>query len=426
MTKSNHNTWVKEKYKDRTFIVRAWYYLVNIGIDENTSLFNRKRVRLLNGISVISIFANMVSAPNLFGHLISEIEWAMIFIAAFVMLFLNSMKKYGLACHAFNIWNIAMYTFCGIIQGANDHIEMFLIPSCVISMMFFKRTSTFVIYFITNALCYGLVKYLHTIYPPINTFPEQHNILISNNIIMFIILFLIIYYFKSENRVQEELLEQRNIKLNIEKERSDKLLLNILPAETAEELKSNGLAQARKYDLVTVMFTDFKNFTEASEKLSPEELVKEINHCYSEFDRIIEKYGIEKIKTIGDSYMCAGGLPATNDTHPWDVVNAGLELQKFIISHKEKRIAANEPYFELRLGIHTGPVVAGIVGIKKFAYDIWGDTVNTASRMESSGEVGKVNISGTTYQLVKDKFTCIYRGKVQAKNKGEIDMYFVT
>ena len=217
---------------------------------------------------------------------------------------------------------------------------------------------------------------------------------------------------------------QRN-RIKKAKRRSDELLLNILPEETAEELKETGTAKTRSFESVTVLFTDFKNFTIASEILTPEELVAEINHCYSAFDRIVEKYGIEKIKTIGDSYMCAGGLPVTSTTHPFDVVNAGLEMVKFIEENKQERIAKGQPYFELRLGIHTGPVVAGIVGIKKFAYDIWGDTVNTASRMESSGGIGKVNISGSTYEIVKDKFSCTYRGKIEAKNKGSIDMYFV-
>lgn len=425
MTKVNSNIWVKEKYKNRSFLVRSWYYLINIGIDENTSLFNRKRTRLLNGISVISVFANMVSAPNLYGHLISEIEWVLIFVAAFVMLFLNSRKKYGLACHAFNIWNIVMYTFCGIIQGANDHIEIFLIPSGVASMMFFKRTSTFVIYFILNGLGFCLVKYCHNFYPPINTFPEQYYILISNYIIMFIILFLIIYYFKSENRVQEELLEQRNLNLNIEIERSDKLLLNILPAETAEELKLTGSAMARMFDHVTVMFTDFKNFTLVSVKMTPEDIVKEINYYYSEFDKILVKHGVEKIKTIGDGYMAAGGLPIKNKTNHFDTLKAAIEIMNFLEIEKEKRIKEDKIFFEARIGIHTGPVIAGVVGLNKFAYDIWGDTVNTASRLETSGEVGKINISGSTHELIKTKYQCDYRGKIEAKNKGEIDMYFV-
>ncbi len=217
---------------------------------------------------------------------------------------------------------------------------------------------------------------------------------------------------------------QRN-RISKEKKRSDELLLNILPEETAEELKSTGTAKAKSFDLVSVLFTDFKNFTQASEKLSPEELVAEINYCYSEFDKIITKHGIEKIKTIGDAYMCAGGLPVTNKTHPIVIIKAGLEMTAFIEKNKQERLSKDQPFFELRLGIHTGPVVAGIVGIKKFAYDIWGDTVNTASRMESSGEIGKVNISGETYELVKNKFLCSHRGKVKAKNKGEIDMYFV-
>jgi adenylate cyclase len=217
---------------------------------------------------------------------------------------------------------------------------------------------------------------------------------------------------------------QRN-RIKKAKKRSDELLLNILPEETAEELKETGTAKTKSLDSITVLFTDFKNFTIASEKLTPEELVAEINYCYSAFDHIVEKYGIEKIKTIGDSYMCAGGLPVPNTTHPFDVVKAGLEMVKFIEDNKQERLLKGLPYFELRCGIHTGPVVAGIVGIKKFAYDIWGDTVNTASRMESSGGVGKVNISGITYEIVKDQFNCTHRGKIEAKNKGSIDMYFV-
>ncbi|MBL0047149.1 MAG: tetratricopeptide repeat protein [Bacteroidetes bacterium] len=219
-------------------------------------------------------------------------------------------------------------------------------------------------------------------------------------------------------------LRQRN-RISKEKQRSEELLLNILPSETAEELKATGAAKAKSFEHVTVLFTDFKNFTRASELLSAEDLVQEINYCYSAFDRIVTKYGIEKIKTIGDAYMCAGGLPVANTTHPIDVVKAGLEMVQFIENNKQERLAKGQPFFELRLGIHTGPVVAGIVGIKKFAYDIWGDTVNTASRMESSGETGRVNVSGATYELIKNRFTCEHRGKIKAKNKGEIDMYFV-
>jgi class 3 adenylate cyclase len=173
------------------------------------------------------------------------------------------------------------------------------------------------------------------------------------------------------------------------------------------------------------MFTDFKDFTKISEKLSATELVAELHYLFHAFDNIIHNHGLEKIKTIGDSYMAAGGLPVPNQTNAKDVVSAALEIVSFMESHKNQRKKEGKEIFEIRIGIHTGPVVAGIVGVKKFAYDIWGDTVNLASRMESSGEPGKINISGSTYELVKNDFTCTYRGKIQAKNKGEVDMYFV-
>ena len=230
---------------------------------------------------------------------------------------------------------------------------------------------------------------------------------------------------RKEKEKLEQTVEIRTAEVVAEKKKSDDLLLNILPSEVAEELKLNGRAEARQFDEVTVMFTDFKGFTQISEKLTPEQLVAEIDYCFKAFDNIITKYNIEKIKTIGDSYMCAGGMPVPNKSHATDIVNAALEIQQFILQHMEEQKSEHKDPFEVRIGIHTGPVVAGIVGVKKFAYDIWGDTVNTASRMESSGEAGTINISGSTYQLVKYEFDCIFRGKIAAKNKGEIEMYFV-
>ena len=213
-----------------------------------------------------------------------------------------------------------------------------------------------------------------------------------------------------------------------EKDRSENLLLNILPAEIAEELKLKGSADARDFDLISVLFSDFKGFIKVSEKLSAKELIAEINHCFMAFDHICEKHGIEKIKTIGDAYMAAGGLPVPSEDSIKNTVLVALDMQSFITNRIVEKRAKNEVPFEMRLGIHTGPVVAGIVGVKKFQYDIWGDTVNTASRMESSGEIGKVNISENTYALIKDdpQFNFESRGKIQAKGKGEIEMYFVT
>jgi len=219
----------------------------------------------------------------------------------------------------------------------------------------------------------------------------------------------------------------RNI-ISKERDRSENLLLNILPADIAAELKEKGKAEARDFDLVSILFTDFKGFTAASEKLSAQDLVSEINNCFEAFDGIMTKYGIEKIKTIGDAYMAAGGLPVPSDDSMKNTVLAALDMQAFITNRIAKMEAQNKPAFEMRVGIHTGPVVAGIVGVKKFQYDIWGDTVNTASRIESKGEVGKINISQATYNFLKDDpdFSFESRGKIEAKGKGEIEMYFVS
>ncbi len=211
-----------------------------------------------------------------------------------------------------------------------------------------------------------------------------------------------------------------------EKKRSDDLLKNILPVETAEELKENGAVQAKQFERVSVLFTDFIGFTRQSENLSPELLVKSIDYYFSKFDEIIEKYGLEKIKTIGDAYMCAGGLPFPTEDHALKTCQAALEIIEFV--RKTKRNFEHDlAKFDIRIGINTGAVVAGVVGTKKFQYDIWGDTVNIASRMESSGERGKVNISEPTYCLLSkyEIFEFTPRGELEVKGKGKVTMYFV-
>lgn len=239
------------------------------------------------------------------------------------------------------------------------------------------------------------------------------------------ILFLLILFSYFKQKKNNQLLSEKNLQIQAEQSRSEDLLLNILPAKVANELKQFGTAKAHKYEGVSVLFTDFKNFSQIAEQLSAEQLVAELDYCFKAFDSIIDKYGLEKIKTIGDSYMCAGGLPIPNEDNAKLAVRAAMDIQLFLEKWNEEKIKNNEPYFEARVGIHTGSIVAGVVGTKKFAYDIWGDTVNIASRMESKGEIRKVNISGTTYDLIKDDFECTFRGKIHAKNKGDIAMYFV-
>lgn len=241
---------------------------------------------------------------------------------------------------------------------------------------------------------------------------NQRIILISLVVIMvlgIIILATLFWYYKN---IQKE------------KKRSETLLLNILPFETAKELKLNGKVEAVKAEKVTVLFTDFVEFSTLAEKIEPEKLVQSIDFYFKKFDEIITKYGLEKIKTIGDSYMCAGGIPTPKEGHALSMVRAAKEMMALVENSKNNNDGL--PHFEVRIGIHTGPVVAGIVGIKKWQYDIWGDTVNIASRMESASVPGKINISESTYNEIKNEFKCEYRGEIEVKNRGLLKMYFLT
>lgn len=241
-------------------------------------------------------------------------------------------------------------------------------------------------------------------------------------------LLLLALLFLSRLRVKQRAakkLAEANIALADANEKADGLLTNILPVHIAEELKTTGKAKARRFPEATVLFCDFINFTQTAEHLGATALVQELDACFKAFDGIMDEFtGVEKIKTIGDAYMAASGL-TDRKTMPNDIIRAALRMQEFLTEEAAKRQQLGLPYFTGRIGLHTGPVVAGVVGARKFAYDIWGDTVNVASRMESKSEAGKVNISETTYHLIKYNFACNYRGKVDAKNKGMIDMYFV-
>ncbi len=231
--------------------------------------------------------------------------------------------------------------------------------------------------------------------------------------------------FAKRQYVLEQIINKRTEDLIIEKEKSEALLANVLPRDTASEIMSKGKATKIKYNFVTVLFSDIQGFTKIAEELNPEVLIDELDKFFFHFDSVVEKFRIEKIKTIGDAYMCAGGIPEKNRTNPVEIILAALEMKSYMTRLRESSELQGMKYWDIRIGIHTGTVVAGVVGQKKLSYDIWGDTVNTASRMESSGEAGKINISGTTYEFVKDFFTCEYRGKMPVKYKGELEMYFV-
>jgi len=247
----------------------------------------------------------------------------------------------------------------------------------------------------------------------------QKIIVIAIGIALFLIILLVIGLYKRNKFIQKT-----SKIIEFEKNRSDNLLLNILPEETALELKEKGSVEAKKFESVTVLFTDFKGFTQYSENLTPEELVKSVDFYFSKFDEIMEKYDLEKIKTVGDSYMCVGGLPFPTSDHAVKMVKAAFEIIEFVEEAKNSKIN-NLTKFDIRIGINSGSVVAGVVGTKKFSYDIWGDTVNVASRMETASEIGKINISERTYHIIKEAFNCTYRGVIEVKNRGFLKMYYV-
>lgn len=248
---------------------------------------------------------------------------------------------------------------------------------------------------------------------------NQKLIAISSIISLVLVFFLAVGLFR-----RYRFIKKTNTIIEAERKRSDTLLLNILPEETALELKESGKVVAKRFESVTVLFTDFEGFTQYAENLSPEKLVESVDYYFSKFDAIIEKYDLEKIKTLGDSYMCAGGLPFPTADHAYKMILVAQEILEFV-QHSNRENPLNHTRFNIRIGINTGPVVAGVVGTKKFAYDIWGDTVNIASRMESNSCPGKINISENTFDIVKDSFDCEYRGEVQVKNRGMMKMYFV-
>lgn len=245
-------------------------------------------------------------------------------------------------------------------------------------------------------------------------------------LLLFGILFAYRKLQQRKKRIEEQnvIIAQSKKEIEHEKDKSEGLLLNILPPVIAEELKTHGSSKPRLFDEVSVGFTDFSGFTMISEKLTAEQLVEKLDTIFYAFDLIIERHGLQRIKTIGDAYMFAGGVPEPMDDHAVRIVAAALEMRDYIEQYN-RELGRNEPKWNIRIGVNTGPIVAGVIGIKKFAYDIWGDAVNLAARMESSGEVGKVNVSGSTYALIKEQFATEHRGKIEAKNKGAVDMYFV-
>lgn len=396
------------------FLIK-WTYIL-IGNPRRHTLEERlfSTVSFLNGVTNIGGAFSMLGLTNalyLFWlHIITGI--------LFLVLYYYSRFK-SKAAKLFWPFVILMFGFLFINvlgnAGSMGGAHYYFVPALIIAIILSPNFRTSLLVFVLACAVSGVMFFLEWNYPTvIKAFPsvEERLVDVSGQFLFVQIFCGILVMILARSYDQE-------------REKSDQLLLNILPKPIADELKQTDRVEPLLYQCTTVIFTDFVGFTKIAEKLSPNELIAELDQSFSRFDQVIKKHNLEKIKTMGDAYMAVGGIPNTNPTHAIDAVLAALEIRQIIEEFKTEKQAANQPYWELRLGIHSGHLVAGIVGRQKFAYDVWGDTVNTASRLESSGVPGKVNISAATYEMVKEFFICTSRGKVSAKNKGEIEMYFV-
>jgi len=334
-----------------------------------------------------------------------------------IAFYLNERRKYFVPIILGTYEVIAHQIICVVLIGLESGFQYYLLLSCMLPFMLPPgKLMIKSVLLLSNLIGFLVINFIIAEKIPIYELGTEVDFWLGFLNISFTFIFLGFFgmYFTKAMQDTED-------KLNVEREKSDRLLLNILPESVAEELKETGKATTKKYDNVTILFTDFQDFTTLVASIPAVKLVDELNEIFGRFDDIMEEFQIEKIETIGDAYMAVCGLPEENSDHATRCIDAAKQMILFL----EDRNSKNEIQWEMRIGIHSGPVVAGVVGKKKYAYDIFGDSVNTASRIETNGEVGKINISSSTYQEIKDSFSCEYRGKIQAKGKGELDMYFV-
>jgi adenylate cyclase len=431
--------WIKADLTGR--FVRSWVRWSSLGTDLFSSPFDSKYRQIQN--QLVLIFTGVLAAAITIAIIFLYVAWresipittfawhyllpigfqVMVHIAA---LHLNRSTRSIIPVAACFVTGIPLIFWVGISLQEEVMVHFFNLALLPLPYIGFSRRYLLNRILVVLASVGILVAvmgahWFHLNFAPLKPLPIDWMVTLSLYIvpaalmITFLIYFQYIWHLNSRTEVQIE--NQRS--------KSDALLLNILPVNVAHELRESGRTSPILFNSASVMFTDFVGFTKIAEQLSPQDLIDELDKCFSYFDSVCDRYRLEKLKTIGDSFMAAGGIPVPNNTHAIDCCLAALEIQSFMNQMKEIKAMQEHPYWELRLGINTGNLVAGVVGEKKFAYDVWGDTVNTASRMESSGVIGKINISAATYEQVKYLFHCTHRGRVQAKNKGEIDMYML-
>lgn len=386
------------------------------------------RIRLLNVLNISCLIISLIYAwINSSLHEIATLINLSSVLVNLIVYGLILSKKHIAAFFVFLLLSTFIAASFAVLFGKYIAADLLFCTGIAYSIAMFENRLRILFGVTLNLSCYILAMYFYENYNPVfhDTHQQMRAFYYPNSALFLFTLFVLVYLLKTENQRFEKILRDRNKRLDELNKKNEELVENILPHSIAMELKEKGEVKPKLYKNATVMFTDFYQFTQKAEKITAIELVNELDKYFTLFDRIVTKYGIEKMKTIGDAYMCVAGIPNENDSHAIDMIKAAIEIVDELEEVNRKRIEVGKDAWEIRIGIHSGTVVAGIIGETKFAFDIWGDAVNTAARMESSSEPGKINISQTTYELVKSEVNCTHRGKIEAKNKGEMSMYFI-
>lgn len=400
----------------------------NTGIKPTTDANLAIRIRLLNVLNVSCLAVSIIYAiVNGYFHAIASVINLTSVLGNIFIYWLIKTKRHTSAFLSFLLLTNFIGISFALLYGKYIAADLIFCTGIAYSIALFESKYRMGFGVVFNLFCFIAAQYYYENYTPIfHEVKDQARFFYYPNQALFLFtLFVLVFLLKSENKRYEAQLRFNNADLTRVNLKNEELIRNILPKEIAEELKEKGEVEPQVYKNVTVMFTDFFQFTQTAENMSAIQLVHDLDEYFTEFDKIIKKYRLEKLKTIGDAYMCVAGILDKNDDAALTMVKAAIEIRNKVEEMYHQRKSENKMAWPIRIGIHSGNVVGGIIGDAKFSFDIWGDTVNTAARMESSSEPGKINISETTYHLIHHQVDCTYRGKVQAKSKGELSMYFV-
>jgi class 3 adenylate cyclase len=439
-----------ESADSRSFWSQFWRNISYNGIDKNKMSEEQiQHIMLVNRLTpIISLLLLLSLLIHLYNQHLPSIVLVLSLLGTIWLGFWLIRKGYSLFARLF--LSFGAYTFAMMIcafssTNTSEQIllsRIFLLSFFPLPFVIFSFEEIKIVLILTLYGFLGIVffpffnHYLHSL-------SSAH---LDNELITFVIFLLlisavvaaVIYYkflnYLSDQKIQKQNfilteqkqeIERKNEQLAQEQEKTERLLLNILPKEVAEELKETGSTEVRYFEKASILFADVKGFSALAKIVSPQELIKELNFCFTKFDEIIEKYSLERIKTIGDCYMAAGGVPSPNRSNALDIVMAALEIQNWMENERKEREKKGGTYWQVRLGIHTGDLVSGVIGISRFAYDVWGNTVNLAARLETGGEVGRVHISESTFQDIQGFFDFEAREPIEAKNIGWVNTYFV-